>query len=101
MIDRFIAGGVSENKKANKLLLVAAAPIAFDNVRTDRFHGAANLTGLLEHLELGQLLDCHAMHINRHLPRQLPNLKVPITHLASRIPHPVQNSSSSRTGVRS
>src|SRR5882724_8043748 len=106
MLDGFIAGSMSEYKKSNELLLVTATAVAFDNVRGYRFRGAANLASLLVHLELRQVLKCHAMHSNRDLSRQLPNLEISIAHsrsrilrLASRITH--HSSSSISTGVRS
>src|SRR6266498_3560041 len=99
MIDGFIAGTMSEYEKSNELLLVTSPAVALDNVRGYRFRGAANLASLLVHLELRQVLECHAMHSNRHLSRQLPNLKISIAHRASRIPH--YNSSSISTGIRS
>src|SRR5216117_1009932 len=88
MIDGFIAGRMSEYKKPNELLLVTATAVSFDNVRGYRFRGAANLAALFIHLELRQDLECHAMHSNRHLSRQLPNLEISIAHSASRILHP-------------
>src|SRR5438876_11148069 len=101
MIDGFVARSMSEYKKPNELLLVTPTAITLDNVRRYRFRGATNLAGFLVHLELRQVLECHAMHGNRYLPRQLPNLKIPVAHphLASRIPH--HNSSSISAGIRS
>src|SRR5881392_1402702 len=106
MIDSFITGSMSEYKKPNELLLVTSPAVAFDNVRGYRFRGAANLASLLVHLELRQVLECHAMHSNRHLSRQLPNLKISIAHRASLILHlvshiPHYNSSSISAGIRS
>src|SRR5436190_4740809 len=85
MIDGFIAGSMSEYKKPNELLFVTSAAVALDNVRGYRFYGAANLATLLIHLELRQVLECHAMHSNRDLLCQLPNLEISITHSTSRI----------------
>src|SRR6266481_2136170 len=87
MLDGFIAGSMSEYKKPNELLLVTATTIAFDNVRGYRFCGPANLASLLVHLELRQVLKCHAMHSNRDLSGQLPNLKLSIAHSVSRFLH--------------
>src|SRR6266516_6075797 len=94
MIDGFIAGRMSEYKKPNELQLVTATAVSFDNVRGYRFRGAANLAALFIHLELRQVLECHAMHSNRHLSRQLPNL-----HPGSRIQH--HSSVSISAGIRS
>src|SRR5262249_28210490 len=85
MIDGFIAGSMSEYKEPNEFLLVSSTAVTLDNVRRYRFRGAANLAGFLVHLELRQALQCHAMHGNRRLSRQLPNLKISIAHSASRI----------------
>src|SRR5207247_974397 len=106
MIDGFIAGTMSEYKKPNELLLVTATAVALDNVRGYRFRRAANLAALFIHLELRQVLECHAMNSNRHLSRQRPNLEISIAHRGSRILHlvshiPHYNSSSISTGVRS
>src|SRR6266487_4228859 len=106
MIDGFIAGRMSEYKKPNELQLVTATAVSFDNVRGYRFRGAANLAALFVHLELRQVLECHAMHTNRHLSRQLPNLEIsiahsPIPHPVPRIPHPAHSSSSISAGIRS
>src|SRR5437867_11398947 len=87
MIDGFIAGTMSEYEKSNELLLVTATAVALDNVRGYRFRRAANLAALFIHLELRQVLECHAMHSNRHLSCQFPNLKISIAHRASRILH--------------
>src|SRR4030095_6195871 len=86
MIDGFVAGCMSEYKKPNEFLLVSSTAVTLDNVRTYRFRGAANLACFFVHLELRQLLQCHAMHGSRYLSRQLPNLKISIAHSASRIP---------------
>src|SRR5438874_12202614 len=101
MIDRFVAGSMSEYKKPDELLLVTPPGVALDNVRGYRFRGAPNLAALLVHLELRQVLERHAMHGSCCFTRQLPNLKISvahcvsrISHLASRIPH--HNSSSSK-----
>src|SRR5258708_4314777 len=64
VVDRFVAGGVSEDKKANKFLFIAAAAIALDDIGTDRFHRATSLTSFFVYLELRQLVKCHAMHPN-------------------------------------
>src|SRR5439155_10957470 len=106
MIDSFITGSMSEYKKPNELLLVTATAVALDNVGGYRFRRAANLAALFIHLELRQVLECRAMHSNRHLSRQLPNLKISIAHRASRILHlvshiPHYNSSSISAGIRS
>src|SRR6266404_6162120 len=87
VIDRFVAGGLSENRKANEFLFVTATAIAFGDIRPNRFHRPPNLACLFVHLELRQLLKRHAMHPDRGLLRQLPNLKVAIVHLLSRIPN--------------
>src|SRR5206468_4633517 len=86
MFDGFIARRMREYKKSNEPLLVTATAVALDNVRRHRFRGAPNLAGFLVHLEVRQVLECHAMHGNRYLSRQLPNLKFSVAHPASRIP---------------
>src|SRR5215212_9341828 len=88
MVDRFIAGGMGEDQKANKFLFVPAPSVALDNVRANRFYRAPNLACLLVHLELRQLVQGHPMHRDRGLPRQLPNLQVAITHGLFRISDP-------------
>src|SRR6266513_1703082 len=87
MIDGLVAGTMSEYKKSNELLLVTATAVALDNVGGYRFRGAADLASLLVHLELGQVLERHAMHSNRYFSRQLPNLEIAIAHSGSRILH--------------
>jgi len=47
-----------------------------------------NLTSFFVHFELGQFLKCHPMDGNCRLSRQLPNLKITVAHLVSRIPDP-------------
>src|SRR4029450_9783895 len=91
MIDGFVARSVSEYKKPDELLLVTPTAITFDNVRRYRFREATNLASFLIQLELRQVLECHAMYGNHHLPPHLPNLKTPVanpmSHPASRISH--------------
>jgi hypothetical protein len=55
---------MSEYKKPNEFLLITATPVALHDVR-----GAADLASLLEHLELRQVLECHAMHSDRYFSR--------------------------------
>src|SRR6476620_9469480 len=95
---------MSEHKKTNEFLFIASTTEALDNVRGYRFRRATNLAGFLVHLELRQVLECHAVHSTRYVSRQFPNLKISIAHCVSRslqprIPH--HNSSSIRAGIRS
>src|ERR1044071_1670260 len=119
MVDCFIARGVRKDEEPDEFLLVTTASIGLDDVWANRFRRAANLAPFLVFFEAGQFIQRHAMHINRCLARQLPNLKIAVAHgrgarceiadarcriyLASRSPHRVsrQNSSSSRAGARS
>src|SRR5438132_8687724 len=106
MLDSFIARRMSEHKKPNELLLVTSAAEALDDVRAYRLCGATNLATLFEHLELRQFLKRRAMYNNRYLPRQLPNLKISITHSASCTSNPAScishhSSSSISAGIRS